>query len=109
MIFITKNSHHELYHESRQSEMPFELLSFLFILQHAIFFVCRPVFFILWTFMTCLCDCGQTDNFRIDDTFDWSLLSPDYIMNQGVDVNRPAAEARNARNNGIVEEIRFQR
>jgi hypothetical protein len=103
LIFMTKSSHHELYARSRQSEMPFEVLAILFVVQHAIFFVCRPIFFVLWTLLTCLCDCGQTET--VDEPLDWSLLSPDYIQNQGIDQNNPRAPEN--RGPGIVEEIRF--
>jgi len=61
--------------------MPFEILAGLFMFQHVVFVIFRPIFMLFWTCLTCCCDCGQNEDFNENDTFDWSKISPEYIAN----------------------------
>ena len=60
VIFLSKNLNQEMWEISEQHHMPFESLVILYLAQHVIFILLRPVLFLIWLFTTCLCDCQQS-------------------------------------------------
>lgn len=80
-----------------------EVILALYLIQYPLFMLLKPLFFMCWTVLTCWCPPGRT--FADEDTFDWSIISYDFVEHVGNYYNSSAGSnaLQNLRNERIMQ------